>query len=199
MSDKNNKIKRNAVERVLFVLFDGDDFDTISKHISRNIVMPWIGDQLVDLSGKIITAIFNVDGDYISMNSDDYHDYRSAYKKKKKKRDRNKVRDRDYDDEYEDDDSNLGVRETYLIGFDSFNKAEDFLRYMTRMVKDKGSFSVYEFYSENKVITTNFRCKRFGWDDVDALKRSRPVRRSDGKWRLSLPKPVNIDDDYDDD
>lgn len=200
LTNKTKKVARSTGRKVLDAIFRGEDLDHLVEYIWKDEIMPWIGDSLQDVCGRVIGAIF-YDDDYIYERSSkrrrdrDRHDYTSH---SKKNRDRSRSRRRDDDDD--DRRSDLGPKDTDLAWFDTMGEAENCRYKMVRLIKSKGRAEVRDFYSEANIVTTNFTVQDWGWTDANAVRRAliRENKR-DGKWYIYMPKPEELEEeDYDD-
>lgn len=198
---ETKKVARSTGRKVMNAILRGDDVETLLEYIWKDEIKPWIGDSLQDVCGRVIGALF-YDDDYIyerrssSRRRDrGRHDY-TSHSRKSRDRDRDRRRRRDDDDDY--DRSDLGPRDTDLAPFDSRGKAEDCVREMIRLVKRKGHAEVRDFYSEANVVTTNFTVQDWGWTNVDAIRRAQ-IKSRNGKYYIYMPKPVELEEEEDDD
>lgn len=198
---ETKKVARSTGRKVMNAILRGEDAGTLLEYVWKDEIMPWIGDSLQEACGRAIGAIF-YDDDYIYERSarsrrhdrDRRHDY-TSHSRKSRDRDRDRRRRRDDDDDY--DRSDLGPRDTDLAPFDTRGEAEDCVREMVRLIKSKGHAEVRDFYSEANVVTTNFTVQDWGWTSADSVRRAQ-IRQSRGKYYIYMPKPVELEDEYDD-
>lgn len=199
LTNKTKKVARSTGRRVMNAIFRGEDLDTLLEYIWKDEIMPWVGDSLQDVCGRVIGAIFYED-DYIYERSSkrrskrDRHDYTSHSRRRDRDRDRRRRRYDDYDD---DDRSDLGPKDTDLAPFDTRSEAEDCVHEMVLHIKKKGYAEVRDFYSEANVVTTNFTVQDWGWTDANAVRRAQ-IKTRGGKYYIYMPKPEKLEEEDDD-
>lgn len=187
--------KKTIGQKALNAIFRGDDAKTFVESLWTDQVMPMIGDILEDLCGQVIHAVF-YDDEYYTPRSKREKRRRHDYSSHSRRDSRSRRRSRDDDDD--NDRSDLGPRDTDRVRFDSRGEAEDMLRVLADICKDDGEASVRDFYSEKKIISTNYNNSHWGWTDPRDIRKARTVKR--GKyWYIVLPRPVHLDDDDEED
>lgn len=178
----------------IFKTFFQDDLETVVKNTVEEEVIPGFLDFVANSAHRLIDESINSGGgSYIRDSRDSRsrrrdHDYTSHSKKS------SRSRRRDEDDDDDISRSDWGPKDYPSIPFDTRQEAEDVIRELIRCKKrlPDEAVSVGNLYSAASVVTTDFTVNDWGWEDIDDLYSARAVRGRDGKYHISICRPVEI-------